>query len=204
MITTKCNYIAVGALFLISTTAYLVGNQMLVDSIRAGGDYTLSSGFWMGAALEIVNSLTVLGIGSFLAAEIRRKNDGLANLYFGSRVIEAVLLLVGMSLPALLLIFNPELVDVSVGIQMHDLVFQLAMISLSFGSFGLCVALLQNQIVPRYLTAVGFVGYFCLLVSAGMGLTGAPAIEWLYIPGAIFELVFPIWLLIKGFRMRTE
>jgi hypothetical protein len=65
--------------------------------------------------------------------------------------------------------------------------------------------LYRSQLVPRPLAILGLVGYpvlfaGCVLAMFGMADmqegTGMLAI----LPGGLFELILPIWLLAKGFR----
>jgi ABC-type phosphate/phosphonate transport system permease subunit len=78
------------------------------------------------------------------------------------------------------------------------------MIVLGFGSFLLCYVLYRARLVPRFLSVIGFVGYAGLLTSSCLAIAGHDAGAALYIPGAIFEIVLPLWLLIKGFNDRAE
>lgn len=84
------------------------------------------------------------------------------------------------------------------------------------GSAGLVLsrALLRGRLVPRVLGVVGVVGYAALLAGGvldvvgvlGLGSTGGSAF---FVPGAVFEIALPVWLLVKGFspaglRLREE
>ncbi|WP_433709048.1 DUF4386 family protein [Paenibacillus illinoisensis] len=77
------------------------------------------------------------------------------------------------------------------------------MIVLSIGSLLFCYVLYQSKLVPRILSMIGFVGYIGLLTSSCLSIVGVNVGAVLYIPGTIFEIVLPIWLIVKGLNMRT-
>ena len=80
------------------------------------------------------------------------------------------------------------------------------MIILGFGSLFICYLFYQSKLIPSFLSVWGFIGYALLLASAVLDISGvidtingAGAI--MYIPGGVWELiVFPIWLIVKGFN----
>jgi len=46
---------------------------------------------------------------------------------------------------------------------------------------------------------LGFVGYLSLFASGWLEIAGASVAYALYIPGGLFEIAFPLWLIAKGF-----
>jgi len=80
----------------------------------------------------------------------------------------------------------------------------MAMIVLSTGSLLFCYVLLSIEIGSRFLSVIGFIGYAALLASSCLAIAGQYIGTVLYIPGAIFEIIFPIWLIFKGFNLCTE
>jgi hypothetical protein len=67
-------------------------------------------------------------------------------------------------------------------------------------------SMFQSRIVPRFFSVWGFVGYACgllggLLAITDVAQTRLDAVLLLYTPGILFALiVFPLWLIIKGFN----
>lgn len=55
-------------------------------------------------------------------------------------------------------------------------------------------------LVPRVLPVLGFFGYAALFASGWLVITGHDATSVLYIPGALFELALPLWLIARGFN----
>jgi len=78
------------------------------------------------------------------------------------------------------------------------------MVVLGIGSFLLCVALYRYRLVPRLLAGFGFVGYAALLTSSCLSLTGQEVSPLLFAPGAVFEIAFPLWLMIKGLNAQEK
>ena len=139
--------------------------------------------------LEFINSAAVVCIGVLLFPILRRYSEGMALGYAGARIIESVLLIVG-ALSALLLLT----------LRWHELTFEVAMIALGAGSLLLCYILYTAKLVPRAISVLGFVGYIALFVWGWSEIFGLNIGLVLFIPGAIFEIVFPLWLIIKGFN----
>jgi hypothetical protein len=76
------------------------------------------------------------------------------------------------------------------------------MIPLSICGFILCVTFYQYRLVPLAFSVLGMLGYFALLLKIlfdfyAVSLGG----QWLYLPGALFELSLPFWLFVKGFNL---
>jgi hypothetical protein len=77
--------------------------------------------------------------------------------------------------------------------------YQIAMMVLGIGSLFFCYVLYQAKLIPRFMSAWGFVGYTALAVGAVLELFGFKVGLFYSIPGGLFELALPIWLVIKGF-----
>jgi len=135
---------------------------------------------------------------------LKKHNEWAASGYVASRVIESVLLLTA-SACVLIPVINSE---TSAGINgafmgLREVLFQLAMISLGMGSVLFCGILLSSRLTPRFLSVLGIIGYIALFISGWLELFSPSQLSViLFIPGALFELAFPVWLFIKGFCER--
>jgi hypothetical protein len=87
--------------------------------------------------------------------------------------------------------------------EAYRLAFQLGMIVLGTGSLLLCAVLYEIRLVPRALAVLGFVGYLALFASGWLDIAGYDIASALYVPGALFELVFPLWLIVRGLSEPT-
>ncbi len=205
---------AVGLLILTATVSYLVGS-VLIESAVKDTNYLMgldSTKVRVGALLEFVDAVAVVGIGVLLFPILRKHHEGFALGYAGTRIIESVLLLVSVISPLMLIALSQDYVQAdavrasnlqslgSFAMSLYDLAFQMAMIALGTGSLLLCYILYKVRLIPRWLSAVGAVGYVALFASGWLEIFGYDTGNVLFVPGAIFELIFPIWLIAKGFN----
>ncbi len=79
------------------------------------------------------------------------------------------------------------------------------------GSAGLLLvaALARAQLVARWLVVLGAVGYVAILSALPVQLFTTASLDsfpglLLYVPGAAFELVLPLLLLARGFRVTGD
>jgi hypothetical protein len=162
--------------------------------------------FITGAALMLLNSAMVAGIGVLLFPLLARYNRAIAWSYLAARVIEAFALAAGvMSLFMLVATTNPvtQTAIVTAG-RVNAVAYQTGMAVLGFGSLFFCALLYRCRLVPRLLAAWGFVGYAIFFIGAVAEIAGLPYGVVLSIPGGLFEIVFGIWLIAKGFDNATQ
>src|SRR5690348_14569305 len=179
----------VGVLFLAGFLAYGVGSVIATGNDDRSGSTAL---FVTGAALMVLNSAFVIGIGVLMFPILRAHDKAIAAGYLGTRIFEGVVLAIGV---VSLIVFTG-----SVAIHANSVFYNVAEAELGIGSLFFCALLFRTGLVPRFLAVWGFVGYAYfaggtlleLSGVAGAGLVGA-------IPGGLFELAFGIWLIARGF-----
>lgn len=182
----------VGILFLSAFLTYGVGSS-IVTSIAASSMDTSGVVFLTGAALMLLNSAIVIGIGVLMLPILRPHSKAVAAGYLGTRIFEGVGLAIGVM--SLLVLTGPAAIGANV------VAYNLAMAGLGIGSLFFCAVLFRSGLVPRFLAGWGFIGYAFfaggslleLSGAAGAGLVGA-------IPGGLFEVTFGVWLIARGFR----
>ncbi|RKP51700.1 DUF4386 domain-containing protein [Cohnella endophytica] len=211
----KKNERAAGALFLVATGAFLIGSGLL-DPILHRTDFLAGlhpdrTKAIAGLFLELVNAMAVVGIAMLLYPVLKKHNEAFALGYFGSRIIESALLITSLIGPFVLIALSDNEVAegasygsyfqtiVSLVVEAHFKLFEMAMIALSLGSLLFCYILYRSKLVPRFLPFIGFIGYAALLASSCLAIVGHDIGPVLYVPGAIFEIILPIWLIVKGF-----
>jgi hypothetical protein len=196
--------ITIGILFLLATASYMLGSGLVETALKATN--INAEQIKIGILLELINSAAVVGIAALFFPILRKYSEGLTMIYVSSRIIESALLLIAAIGPLLLITLNQ--VEAQQLIAMITLFthfsFQMAMISLSAGSVFFCYILYKNRLLPRTLSALGFVGYLLLLVSSLLSIIGFKDTTLFYIPGALFEIIFPFWLIIKGLGSQTS
>ncbi|MFG2109820.1 DUF4386 domain-containing protein [Micromonospora chersina] len=152
---------------------------------------TALAGQVVGTALVVLNSVMVAAIGVLVFRALRRPHPGIAWAYLVARTAEGFLLTAGI-----------VLLD-SVGAGAGDFAYQLAMLSLGLGSLPFCLALKRQRWLPSWLAIWGSVGYALLAAGAAAELMGAAIGLVLAIPGGLFEIVFGLLLLARGFAPST-
>lgn len=215
----KWNSRVAGSLFLLSTGAYLLGSGLLNPVLQRpellAALYSDRTNVFFGLFLELINAIAVVGIAMLLYPVLKKHNEAFTLGYFASRVIESAILILSLIVPILLIALSGDYreaetsgrpyfqVLAKLAVESHFMLFELAMIVLSLGSLLFCYVLYQSKLVPRFLSMIGFIGYAGLLTSSCLAIAGLDVGTVLYVPGAIFEIVLPLWLMVKGFNQRT-
>jgi hypothetical protein len=209
-----------GALFLLPLLAYGIGSN-LIASLAGGTAHLVSMAssrpqLITGALLLLLNSLSVTGIAVLLYPVLKGYHQRTGLWYLVARIMEAVILLVGLI--SLLLLFtlsteyaktnlaDPTCTDLffQMATQSNFWAYQLAMIILGLGSIPFCHLLFKARLVPMPLAILGLIGYALLALGACLELFGHNVGMLLSLPGGLFEVIFGIWLMVKGFRFRKR
>ena len=182
----------VGILFLAAFLAYGVGTA-IATSIAGSADPRGSDLLLItGAALMLLNSAFVIGIGVLMFPILRAHNNDIAAGYLGTRIFEGVVLAIGVV--SLIVLTGSDAINANAAF------YSVAEAGLGIGSLFFCALLFRTGLVPRWLAVWGFIGYACFAAGnllelfgvAGAGIVAA-------IPGGLFELTFGIWLIARGF-----
>ncbi|MFW2381392.1 MAG: DUF4386 domain-containing protein [Acidimicrobiales bacterium] len=205
----------VGALFVLATLSSSVGfillDPVLDDSDLLAGVAAEETQVMLGAFLLLVNSIAVVIIAVLLYPILKDHNAQLARLYPPSRIVESVVLVIGvvgvLSLVTLSEGYVPTDPDAAAfGASAESLLAvydwgALLGILLFFGLAGLILnaVLFQSGLIPRWLAAWGLIGAALLLVEGAFESFGTDGLEALSIPIAVQEMVFAGWLIVRGF-----
>lgn len=216
----RLNAIFVGALFFLTMIAGLIESKVAAPLLgglpSALGQHEAL--LETGALLILFMAAGIVGIAILLFPVIRTRNEAVAVTYLAFRIIEGVLLIAGsvvsLALPPLCAKFvvagapDPSWLQaiVAMAVKVRYSAFQIAMVLLGIGSLLVFATFYRSTLLPRWLSAWGLTGYALLLASALLSILGLVdtvngAGMILYIPGGVFELlVFPFWLIAKGFH----
>jgi len=182
----------VGVLFLAGYLAYGVGSVMAQGNVRSDDRSGSTALFVTGAALMLLNSAFVIGIGVLMFPILRPHNKAIATGYLGTRLFEGVVLAIGVA--------SLVVLTGSAASHANSVCYNVAEAALGIGSLFFCALLFRTGLVPRFLALWGFIGYACFAVGNLLelfGVAGAGVVS--AIPGGLFELTFAIWLIAKGF-----
>ena len=159
----------------------------------------------LGWMLELLNSLAVILIGVLMYPLIKKRSDTVALGYTTFRLFEGVLLAIGTIAALSIARAGGGSDGFFTALRAIDtLSFDIAMLFLGFWSLILCVNLFAWRIIPRIISWIGIIGYIGLMTWSILSLHGISANMILFAPGAIFEIVFPLWLIFKGFSDSQE
>ncbi len=168
----------IGSFFLLAFLAYGFGRHLF--------DSEINSEKYLGALLIVANSIMVLFIGILFRRTLRQYNVWVGNIYLFTRVFESV------ALASIVLNLMPT-VRIS-----DDYGYFLAMLVLGLGSIPMILTLHKHRISPSWLAIWGIIGYSIFSFGFLMELFGREWSMYLLILGALWEITFAVWLIIKG------
>ena len=182
--------------------------------VSASGDDTA---VLIGAFLEVLLAIAVVGSSVTLYPVIQAYGGGLALGYVAGRLIEAVIILVGaMSLLTILTLHQGGAIDtdaaVTVGrslVALHDWTFLFGpKLALGVNTVLLATLMFRSRLVPRPIAILGLIGGSLVFLSGTAVLFGAYAdLSTLGVAAAMpvlaWELSFALWMIIKGYRTVT-
>jgi hypothetical protein len=205
----------IGALFVLATLSSSIGfillDPVLDDSDLLAGVAADDTLVMLGAFLLLTNAVAVVVISVLLFPILMKHNAHLARLYPASRIVESVVLVIGvvglLSLVTLSDDYLPSGSDAAAFRTSADSLLAiydwgvLLGVLLFFGLAALILnaALYQSRLIPRWLAIWGLIGAALLLAEGAFESFGAEGLEVLSLPIAVQEMVFAGWLIIRGF-----
>ena len=190
MKTTRRIAIIVGLLFLVSTLTFMIGSKLIQSFLI--DDTQNKSSLILGVILEIICGVAVVGIGVLMFPILKLFNKRLALGYVLFRVIECTIIIVGG-------IYLLSLLKLMWKYEMIIFVFT------ALGGLIFSYLLYLSNLIPRYLSGLGIIGYAILFLGVALNMFGLININdgagmLIYLPGGLFELFLPLWLFVKGFN----
>jgi hypothetical protein len=222
MKTNRQTAIVVGALFIAATVLSLIGSTLIGNVIGspltgagAGAPNYLANAsaqanqMILGALLELASAISVVLIPAVLFSILKQHNEGIALGYFGFRVIEAVTLILGAIGALLLVSLGQAYVKTGASatssyqplgaalLAVRTWAFPLDPLVFGPGALLLYALLYRANLIPRWLSAWGFVGAAMVFVMAVVAMFGT-LLVYLAIPIGVQEMVMAIWLIVRG------
>ena len=207
----------VGVLFITATVAYSLG-VILLDPIIGGSEY-LTKAFEnenqvkIGAFLVLIDSVAVAVIGIVIYPILKRHNEVLALGYAGARIVEGVLFIANVIAIQTLLVLSQDFVKAgapdasyyqtlgTVLLAAGDWAYLLGLgLAFALSALVLNYLLYQSKLVPRWLSGWGFVGAVLVFANFLLQSFSINPVEILFLPIAVQEMVFAVWLIVKGFN----
>ena len=223
MDTNRRNAILAGVFYILATVAPI--STVFFTGFLGGGvagepapDYLarLAAGetqVLVGVLIEIVWTLAVVGVAVTLYPVLKRHDEASALGFYSLRFMDAMGNMVGTIILFALLALSREYVQAGapdapyyqtagdVLLAARDGAFTLgAGFVWSLSALLLNVALYRSRLVPRWLSAWGLVGAALSLATYLMQVFSVNPTDLLFLPIAVQEMVFAVWLIVKGFR----
>jgi hypothetical protein len=216
--------IIVGVFYLIATAAGLIGLGAFMDPILNDPDYLINihaneNQVILGALLELVMAVAVAGIGITVYPILRNRNANLAIWYMAARIVEPVIYIINVISLLTLLTLSQEFVIAGAPYASYfqtlgellravpdwggHVVLDVAVFPL--GALIFNYVLYRSKLIPRWLSGWGFIGAI-LYWAAGLLVMFAVIIPLstnhviLQAPLGLQEIIFAIWLIVKGFN----
>ncbi len=209
----------VAGIFYLITEVTAIGAVLSYGPILTDPTFIVSAsdndtGVLIGAFLEVLLAIAVVGTSVTLYPVIKTYGGGLALGYVAGRIIEAAIILVGvMSLLTILTLRHGSTTDapaaLTVGralVALHDWTFLFGpKLALGVNTVLLASLMFRSRLVPRPIAILGLVGGSLVFVSGTAVLFGAYAdLSTLGIAAAMpvlaWELSVALWMVVKGFR----
>jgi len=214
--------IIVGVFFITATVASSLAFAIL-DPILNAPDILVNvsaniTQVIIAVLLLLIDCIAVVFIPVMLFPIFKKHNETLALGYIGFRIIESVILIVGSIILLSLLTLSQEYVqaaapDVSYFQTLSTLLLAVydwallvgIMIIFSLTALILNYLLYNSKLVPRFISLLGFIGATLLLAVGLLEIFGiispfSTISMILSLPIAVQEMVFAVWLVVKGFN----
>lgn len=221
MHSTRRHAAIVGVLYILATVTALLALP-LYGPILDGPEYLLngaaaSSQVLLGAVMELILVGSAVGTAVGLFPFVRKDNESLALGYLFFRVIEAVVIAVGVVAVLSLLTLSQEFaaaaapdaaayhVAGSLLLAVKAWTFLLGPnLLLGLNTILYSYLLYRSSLVPRPLAALGMIASALILIQGPLQMFGVfqplstPVIV-MALPVAAFEMILAGWLIVKGF-----
>lgn len=203
-----------GALFIVATVSSALG-FILLDPVLDDPDVLASvaaneTKVVLGAFLLLIDAIAVVAIPVLLYPTFKKHNAPLARLYPGSRIVESVVLVIGVVGLLAAVSLSRDYVEGSADAASYQVsgdalvaVYDwgvLLGIMLFFALAGLLLnyLLLSARLVPSWLAIWGLIGIGLLLIEGALEAFDVDNLAIMSLPFAIQEMVFAVWLIVKG------
>ena len=212
----------VGVLFIIATAAPLL-SIAFVPGLFGPADV---ANVWLlaenegrvriGALLEFVMAVAIAGIPIWMYPILKRYNESMALGYVVARLIEGLMFVVGVICLLTLVNLSKDyalagasnasyyetLASTVLAVRSVQSIF--AQFAFGLGSLMAYYLMYKSQLIPRWLSGWGLAGSLLFFASAFLPMFGYGSESTVYlllnIPGALEEMVFAVWLIVKGFN----
>ena len=213
--------VVAGAFFIVAAVASIVG-LALYDAVLHHPHYIVGSGgdtrVLLGAFFELILAISVIGTAVTLYPIVKRQHEGFAIGYVAGRVLEAVVIVVGIISLLSIVTLRQDLAGatganatslVTVGkslVAIHDWTFLFGPnFAIGVNTLLLAYLMYTSRLVPRSIAVLGLIGGPVVFASGTAVLFGLyeQISAWgaiAAIPVFAWEMSLAVWLIVKGFK----
>ena len=213
----KKNEFIVGVLFITATVAYSIG-MLILDPILSSSNYITEvseneNQIILASFLILIDAVAVGGIGIVIYPILKKRNETVAFAYAGARIVECVFFIINAIGILTLSTLSQEFTKVGAPDDSHYQTLGTLLLEASDWAFifGFYVAftisslilnffLYKSKLVPRWLSGWGFIGALSLWLYYLLQFLNISYVEILFLPIAVQEMAFAVWLIVKGFN----
>jgi hypothetical protein len=218
----RTNARVVGVLFILAAVTAIIG-LLLYDPILNAPDYLVrgrdrANQVILGALFELILACSVVGTSIMLFPYLKRQNESLALGYVCFRLLEAVLIVLGIVSVLSLLTLSQELGKPAaptvpsfqpsgiIFVALHGWTLVLGPNFMLGVNTTMCSYLLyKSDLVPRFIAVMGLTGAALVLVAAVLEMFGVVGqfSTWgvvLALPVFAYEMTLAVRLIAKGFN----
>jgi len=221
MNTYKKTAISVGVLFIIATVLGVLGRSFYQPILDAP-DYLIKisaneNQVIIGGLLALLAAFACAGIAIGLYPVLKKHHEALALGSVGLRIMEGMLIIVGVVGLLSLLTLSQEYVTAGASnaslfqasgtslLAVRDWAGKLSIIAFTLGALMYYYVFYQSKLVPRWLSGWGFLGAALSLAAALLAISGqiiyfSTPFILLQVPIGVQEMVLAVWLIVKGFN----
>lgn len=165
-----------------------------------------------GAMLMLMAAVFDAAHGIVILPVLKQHNERIAFSYLGYRIIDAVLIAVGIVFLLLQIPLGREYMQAgaagavslqalsNVSVQAHLYAYEIGMIFVGIAGLMLTYTFFRANLVPRLIAVWGIIGYTFLLGGSALQVLGFDLRLMHTIPGGLWELFIGVWLIVKGFK----
>ena len=212
--------IIVGVLFIIATVMSILSTVPLGSTLTVSNYLTSVSAnenqVIIAMIFELIAAVSAFGTAVMLFPVLKKTIESLALGYVALRLIENIFYIVGaLSLIIILTVGQGYVAGASNAsyyqplgtllLALHDWsIWMGTLIFFGLGSLTLNYLLYQSKLVPRFLSVWGLIGAALVLLYGLLSLFSLTpdlsSLAILAVPIAVQEMVFAVWLIVKGFN----
>ena len=211
----------VGVLFIIATVT-AISAMVLMGTALDEPDFLvdlpeIEDKVVTAVVLELILAISLIGIGALMFPVFKRHGEGLALGYAGIRLMEAIFIIIAsVSLLVMLTMggdYASGTLDVTNNETMGAMLMALrewsfmigTLVFLGLGALTLNYLFYVSKLIPRWLSIWGLIGgagimVYTVFVLFGHDITSFSAVSLLAAPIAVEEMVFAVYLIVKGFN----